>query len=240
MALGIVTLAVDLITSLAARVLFPAFSKLQDDLSQVARAYLRSSMLTSYITFPMIFGIMAVAPAAIVSVYGAQWQPVVELARVLCLFALFRTISRQAGGVLTAIGRPDLTTRLAVVRLVLLVILLVGLGTAWQTLGVAWAVSISMGLSGLAALWLTHRYLSISPHRFWSTIRSPLIAAALMAAVVTWIGLRMPLTLWATLAQVAVGVIGYSGILLLIDRKNVLRDGGDLWRLVREQSKLAK
>jgi O-antigen/teichoic acid export membrane protein len=240
MALGIVTLTVDLITSLAARVLFPAFSQWQDNLPQVGRAYLHATRLTSYATFPLIFGIMAVAPAGIVSVYGVQWEPVVALARILCFFALFRAMGRLTGNVLTATGRPDLTTRLAIIRLVFLVAALLSLGILWQTPGVAWAVSLATAASTLWSLWITHRYLSISTSRYWSTIRSQLTAAVVMAVVVTLIGQRLPLTLLALVGLVLVGLFCYAGLLLLIDRARVLRDIEELWRLVRERMRPGK
>ncbi|HXF63748.1 MAG TPA: lipopolysaccharide biosynthesis protein [Caldilineaceae bacterium] len=235
LALSTVNLTVDLVTSVLARVTFPAFSQLQQDWGQIGRVYLRAMRLTGYITLPMILGLMAVAPAGIIGLYGEQWEPAVALTRILCVFALFRTLGRLVGNIFTATGRPGVTTQLAAVRLVILVTLMVGLGALWQTPGVAWAVSLSMALSGGWSLWLTNRYLGISHRRFWSAIRPQLMAATGMGILVAWIASYLPHSLPALAALVLAGIACYAVLLWLLDRAGIQREIHDLWLLVCER-----
>jgi O-antigen/teichoic acid export membrane protein len=240
LALSMAGLTVDLISSVFGRVTFPAFSQIQHDLRHIGRAYLRSMRLTGFATLPMIFGLMAVAPTGIVAIYGEQWEPAATLTRILCVFALFRALARLTGNIFTATGRPDITTQIAAVRLVTLAVLVVGLGALWQTAGVAWAVSLSMAISGVWSLWRTDRYLAISHRRLWSTIRPPFIAAAGMAALVAWIGHYLPHSLLALVLLVTTGVGCYAGLLWVLDRAGLQREFAELWPLLRARIRPGK
>jgi O-antigen/teichoic acid export membrane protein len=235
MAMTITNLAVDSVVSPFGRVTFPAFSRLQEEISQVSRAYLRAMNCIAYAALPIIFGIFAVAPAAVIGIYGAKWAPVVTLTRILCLFALFRTLARLTGGVFTATGRPEVTTKIAILRLTIFGLLLLVLGSTWHTEGVAWATALSMMVAGLWSIWLTNRHLAIRHRRFISTIGPQLVAAALMCAGVSLVSLFLPTSLVSLALLVALGVVLYAGLLFAFGGRAVRRDINDILTLLRER-----
>jgi len=235
LAMTITNLAVDLVASLFGRVTFPAFSRLQEETKRVGRAYLRAMNFITYAALPIIFGIFAVAPAAVIGIYGPKWAPTVALTRILCLFALFRTLSRLTGNVFTSTGHPDVTTKIAIARLVTFSPLLLALGAIWHSNGVAWATSLSMTISGLWSIWLTNRYLAISYRRFTSTIGPQLAAAALMGTGVSLAGLILPVSIASLLPLVALGIVLYAGLLFAFGRHAVRRDIHDILTLLRER-----
>ena len=53
------------ITAVAGGVMFPALSKLQDDVALVKQAYLRANRMIALVTFPMMLGLSALAEPAI-------------------------------------------------------------------------------------------------------------------------------------------------------------------------------
>lgn len=240
LAMTIINLPVDLVASLFGRVTFPAFSKLQEEISRVSRVYLRAMNFVTHAALPIIFGIFAVAPAAVIGIYGPKWAPTVALVRVLCLFAFFRTLARLSGNVFTSTGRPDITTKIALLRLTTFGLLLLTLGAVWYTNGVAWAAALSMTISGLWSIWLTNRYLAISYRRFISTIGPQLAAAALMGAGVSLVGLLLPVSIASLVPLVALGIVLYAGLLLAVGGRAVRRDIGDILMLLREQRQETK
>lgn len=235
LALSITALGVDLTTSLFGRVTFPVFSRLQEETRQVGRAYLRAMSYSAYAALPMIFGIFAVAPWAVIGIYGAKWGPAVPLTRILCLFALFRTLARLVGTVFTATGRPDVTTKIIVVRVSLFGLLLLVLGSRWHARGVAWAAGFSMAVSGVWSIWLVNRHLSIPHRRFVSAIALQMGAAAVMCVGVTLTGMAMETSVVSLALLVALGVALYVGLLAAFGGRPVRRDLDDILALLRER-----
>lgn len=235
LAITITSLGVDLTTSLFGRVTFPVFSRLQEDTRQVGRVYLRAIHYSAYAALPMIFGIFAVAPWAVICIYGARWAPAVPLTRILCLFALFRTLARLAGSVFTATGRPDVTTKIIVVRVSLFGLLLLVLGSRWYASGVAWAAGFSMAVSGAWSIWLVNRHLSIPHRRFMSAIALQMGAAAVMCVGVTLTGMALETSVFSLALLVALGVALYAGLLAAFGGRPVRRDLDDILALLRER-----
>lgn len=235
LAITVANLSVDLIASLVGRVTFPAFAKLQEEMAQISRAYLRTTNFITYISLPVIAGIFAVAPHAVVGLYGEKWSPAALLVRILCLFALFRSLSRLNASIFTATGRPDIATKITLLRLVVFVAGLLLLGPIWQTAGVALATSLAMMVSGIWSLWLTDRYLDIPHGQFFATIRSQFAAALLMGAAVTLAGTYLPMTIVHLALLIALGVVLYVALLFVFAHQAVRRDIGDILMLLRER-----
>ena len=235
MAMTIVNVAVDFIASQVGRATFPAFSKLQNDTGRISNAYLRTIGYSAYFSLPIIFGIFAVAPGAIISVYGAKWAGAIPLTRILCLFGLMRSLARLTGSIFTAVGRPDITLRITLVRLGLFAVLLFALGSVWRTTGVAWAASLSMLFSGAWSIWLTNRHLDIRGSRFLSAIQPQIAAGAVMCGIVSLADRLLPSSLLNLALLVALGVAIYTGLLLILARQALQRDIREIVQLVRER-----
>lgn len=240
LAMTITKLAVDLTASLFGRLTFPVFSRLQEETRQVGRAYLQAMRYSTYAALPMIFGIFAVAPWAVICIYGARWAPAVPLTRILCLFALFRTLSRLVGNVFTATGRPDVSSKIVLFRLSLFGLLLLVLGSRWHASGVAWAAALSRAVSGVWSIWLVNRHLSIPHRRFISAIALQMGAAAVMCVGVTLAGMALETSVFSLVLLVALGVALYAGLLAAFGGRPVRRDLDDILALLRERLRSTK
>lgn len=234
LALTMTNLVVDLVASLFGRVTFPAFAKLQGNKEQIGRAYLRATNFIAYAALPAIGGIFAVAPAAVLGIYGDRWQPAVLLVRILCLFAVFRALSRLSGSIFTATGRPDVTTKIVLVRLLVFAALLFVLGSRWQTVGVAWATSLATVLTSLWSLWLTNRYLEISHRRLLETIWPQVAAAVIMCVGVTMAGRFLPPSIISLVGLGLLGILLYGLFLWVFGGRYVRRDVTDIVGLFQE------
>lgn len=73
------------LTNSLARVAFPAFSKIQDDLPRVRALYLTSSTLVATVVLPVCAGVAVAAPALVQVLLGPRWAASVPILRVLCL-----------------------------------------------------------------------------------------------------------------------------------------------------------
>lgn len=96
------------VNAVVSRVLFPTFARFQDDLARLRRGYLKMQELTALVNFPLLFGIVVVAPLAIPLLFGTSWQPTVPLLQILSVVGIGRAVSGTIGPLLLARGRTDL------------------------------------------------------------------------------------------------------------------------------------
>lgn len=109
-------------------VMLPALSNEQENKENVKKMMRRAIKVSSFILFPMMFGLAAVAKPLIKIILTDAWLPVVPLLQLLCFsYALWpiHTINLQA---ISAMGRSDIFLKLEIIKKVVgIVALLVSL-----------------------------------------------------------------------------------------------------------------
>ena len=126
---------------LVAMVTFPAYSKLQDNLSKLKEAFLKVLQLTAFLSIPIAGGIFILAPDFTKIFLGAKWMPMVPAMQVLALYGMLRAIGATTGVIFMAVGKPEIRTKIQSAQLVLLVILIYPLTMRWGILGASMAVT---------------------------------------------------------------------------------------------------
>ena len=119
------------------RVLFPAFSKMQDDPERLWNAYLRAVSTVALIGFPIFTGLAVVAPEAVLLVFGPQWGGAVLPLQILCAGGIFWSITTlsDAGGARDLGAVYDLFRRRCVLAMAIFLGALRGLSTRPQRRG---------------------------------------------------------------------------------------------------------
>jgi PST family polysaccharide transporter/lipopolysaccharide exporter len=130
------------ITQIISRVMFPAFSKLQEDIDQLRQVYLKTLRMTAFVSFPASFGIAAVAPAFVQAFLGPDWTEMILAMQILAGYGLLRSIGKTFGPVWKAVGRPDIITKLSALRLVLIALLIYPLTARYGIAGTALTVTL--------------------------------------------------------------------------------------------------
>lgn len=90
--------------SVISNVLFPAASRLQNDVEGFRKAFLRSMETIAFVTLPVMVLMVAVAPELVVGVYGPQWVGAVVPLQLLGAFGVFRAMYNGAAAFLRAKG----------------------------------------------------------------------------------------------------------------------------------------
>jgi O-antigen/teichoic acid export membrane protein len=170
------------ISHLIMQVTFPAYSKLQDNLPRLRKAYLKVLQITMFLSFPIAGLIFVLAPDFTKIFLGEKWLPMVPSMQVLVFCGLFRSIGATMGPVFQAVGRPDILTKLAFARLAIIVALIYPLSIKWGIAGTSSAVLISSFITMPVAYYITvNRILRGSmPTLFKKSMLVPLISSALM------------------------------------------------------------
>lgn len=144
------------------RVTFPAYSRLQDNKSELKKAIEKSIYFVSFLTFPSIVGIIAIAPVVIDTVPRyAQWQPALLALTFYGINTMFSATSITMINTLNATGKVGVSLKLMVMWTVLTWILTPTLISFIGFNGAALASALTSA-SSLVAYFLVTRIVKIS------------------------------------------------------------------------------
>ena len=190
-ALGIFAISTNVVLSPLSRisipvaeVLFPAFSRIQDDSRRIGEVWTSSLRYVAVVAMPALTGLAIVAPELVAVVLGKRWSEAVPILRLLAPVGIMRALQAWTTSIVMAVGRAD----------VLFWISLISLGV--------WVISIlvgsSGGLVGVAALYAS---ISLVGTFFWMRYVASLIDLSIGAV------LRPLKGVTAATVVMAVGVI---------------------------------
>lgn len=97
-------------------VLFPALSQHSDDLSKLKEMTRRSMRMSSFVIFPLMFGMAVAAKPITILLLTKKWVPSVPFMQCLCVAFCFSTISNANMQALKASGRSDVLLELEVLK----------------------------------------------------------------------------------------------------------------------------
>lgn len=226
LAYGILLKPRDAVTNVLMRVLFPVFSRMQDDDARLKAVYLRACGAIAFVTFPMMLGLMAVAHPFVQVVLGEKWLPAVPLIIVLAPLGMIQSVSGTAGQIYLAKGRANLYFWLGVLDGSLHITGFL-IGVSWGVFGVAVAYCITSAISIPVYFWLAARLVGMHWQELLKTFVPATTSASTMALVV-WVGHRamentnLPDGL-ALLASIVFGIVVY-GAIVLYRRPTALQD----------------
>ncbi len=174
MAYKISFLAVTEVTFVISKVMFPAYSRLQDDRDTLRRAYLGMLTVLAYVSMPLSGMIFLFAEDFVRIVLGAKWLPSFPIIQVFAFSAMLRSVSSTTGPLFQGIGRPDIVTKLVAVRLAIIVLLIHPLTMLWGMVGTALAVLVSSAVVDPVALILGGRMIGTDMKVFAAALLLPL------------------------------------------------------------------
>ncbi len=160
------------ITKNVLKVMFPAFSRLQDDADHYRRLYLRTLYYTTLVTFPIFAGLVLIAPEFVHFVYGSKWEAAVVPLKILALVGLTRSLWTTASVVFLSRGKPHIEFRINLVFSLVLIPVLY-LSTRFGIEGVALGLAIVLFCFYLFALAGAINIVGIRLTDFWRALRIP-------------------------------------------------------------------
>ncbi len=156
MAYKIPDMTILLLTSVASKVLFPSYSRLQSDPGSLRRTYIRTFRYVGLLILPAVAGMVMLATPAVVTVFGERWLPSVPLLRALAVYAGVRALGNHAGDVLKAIGRPGALAVFSTLDTILILPALV-FACRYGLLAVALTMALVVGPTSLLGTWYVNR-----------------------------------------------------------------------------------
>jgi len=204
-------LLVNNVNSSLSSVLFPKLANLQEDLSAVRDVMQRAIRFSSFVLFPLLFGLFVVAEPLVNLVLTEKWAPCAPLLQLLCVSEMFRPLHSINIQAIKALGKSGTVFVLEIVKKAIELI----------SLFLVMRISVYAIVVNMAATSIFFTFVNALPNRrllrysYLAQIRdlAPAIwRSTVMACVVALLGLA-PLNAWLLLLlQVGVGFVLYTAL----------------------------
>ena len=215
------------------QVMFPTYSRMQNDLAALKRAFLESTKYILFVGAPICVGLVALSHEFITVVYTERWAAAAPVLEILAFYGLLRTLSDSAIPALRAIGRPGLDFQLMLLQVVVMGVTLVPAVKLGGAAGAAHALLLA-GL--LVVIRLGFLLAGVIRLEWRDVVRSAgpgCLAAAVMGLALFGLKLRVdvlgtPLGNWGLPLTIGGGAAIYTICLWFADRRGLLAIKGML------------
>ncbi|EPM0503147.1 MOP flippase family protein [Klebsiella aerogenes] len=208
------------------RVLFPAFSKIQDDKEKLRTNFYKLLSFVGLINFPVLLGLLTVSDNYVITIFGEKWQFITPILQILCIVGLLRSIGNPIGSLLMAKARVDISFKFNVFKLFLFIPSIWIGATYFGGIGAALGFLIVQVINTyLSYFILIKPVLGSSYREYIQSITLPLVLT-IPTVVVAWLVGTInisPLPVIMLILQVSSGVITFA-ITLVFSRNDFVRE----------------
>jgi O-antigen/teichoic acid export membrane protein len=218
-------IAASIFTLVASGMVFPALSRLKDDVPKLRVTLIRAIRQLGLVMFPAAALLATVAPVIIVPLLGTKWEHYRSTFIVLTLLAIYagnRTMLSVFFEAYKSVGKPWIVPIYNGIKLAVMIPGM-AIGAHYGIVGLATVYIPVQIVEFPAALILADRVLHVSPLQVWGAARVPLLSTFAMAAATLIVELALTRgahlgdtpTLAACLVMAA---CTYFGSLYVLDR----------------------
>lgn len=225
LALYLVKLPITRLSGIVAKVVFPAFSSLQNDLGKFKSGYLKAIKYIALLTFPILALLAVFSNEFIHVVLGEKWVDMAWPLIILTPMAMLKSVGTIKSSVLMAVGRPDIELKWNLVYLVPLAGA-VYYGTRFGLIGVATAFTTLYVLTFPIIQQITNKQISVTFGEFSGSLKTAFFGTIILA--VTGLAVRYLLITFLHLPDIFVLGLGllaaslaYVLALAVIDKRSV-------------------
>jgi len=207
--------------------------RLRDDRQRLSEAFRIVAGVTFRAAGLLALAMAVVLPDFLVVMGWQRWRPMVAVFRWLLPYAVLRPLMDDAGGLLTAVGRPRVTGHTLIGEALALLVLCPLMTWRWGAAGAA--ASVGLVVLGGLALW----YLRFLPRHLdlplWRVFGRPAVAIVFGAAAAVAVGQVPGLRPgWgAGAAKLAAAALASGASLLILEGREAVSDFRLLVRSVR-------
>jgi O-antigen/teichoic acid export membrane protein len=222
------------ISAVIRRVMFPLYSRMQDDAAQLGRTYLKVASAIAFISFPLMLGLAALAGPFVLTLFGAAWTPVIPLLLILAPLGAVQSITTTVGDIYMATGRTDWALWWTV-GAGLLIVASFAAGLPWGILGVTVSYAIVFLILAYPGFAIPFRLIGLRVRdlggALWRSAACSLIMCAVVAGAAMcsppngpgWLGLLLLVPLGAGVYFACSWAINRA---LLVEVISILRGKG--------------
>lgn len=215
---------VQTVSSVIGRVMFPFYSRIQDDSSRFRRHYLNVAASVALVTFPIMMGLIALAEPFVLAILGPGWRPVIVLLQILAPIGLLQSIGSTVGGIYQAKGRTDWMLWWGVAAGTLVIVSFL-IGLQWGITGVAAAYAVASTMLAYPSFAIPFRLISLRVRDLGAVLWRPLLSSGTMVMGLAGLKFILPVGMSPVLylgALVTWGILTYVVSTWFINRGQLL------------------
>ena len=179
------------ISRVVGQVLFPAYSKIQDDLEALRRAFFRTLHYVSLLSIPLGVAIITFARPFILTIYGHKWAPSIAPLELLGIYGLVRSVAVNMGSVFKAGGKPHWLTSIALGRLAVMGIFLYPAARYYGIVGVSVLSAVVSVVDFFVSAALTNRIVRGRISDYVAEMWIPVTFSVMAAVAARWAYVRI-------------------------------------------------
>ena len=203
------------------KVTFPAYSRLQSQKYELGKAIEKSLFFVTYLAYPSIFGIIAVAPKLLEVIPRYQkWEPALPLLYLFAINAVFSAVSTTFTNTLFALGKPKIVLNFMILWTSATWILTYPLVLIYGYIGVGIASAL-VAMTSIATIYFVKKEVKITVGR---NIFGPLLISSLMCLIVRLITSTYVSNIVGLALTIILGAFIYLALSISILRKHLLED----------------
>ena len=158
-------------------VTFPALAKISDNEQKFIDSYRRVVMLTAYIIFPIMVGLISTADDIYMLLLKPQWHPAIPYFKTMCLVGLFYPIAAVSYNILKVRSNGSIILQLEILKKAVMTVILI-VTIPQSVMAIAWGLVVAAAFEMVVNYVATRRYTALTA---WSYIRTLLPIATITA-----------------------------------------------------------
>lgn len=209
------------ITFTVNRVMYPAYTKLSEDIISLRKAYMQAVRGISLISVPLAFWMCIMAEDIVHGFLGEKWLPAVPLVRILAFYGLFRSIATTAASVFMAVGEPKWSYRVSCIQTCIALPLVYPAAVNYGAIGVAVLFTLAYSIGGFVALFKVCHLLEFPASKMAELLGFPFLASGIIVLTAYGISRFFPPGIFAIIVSTAITLILYVLAVLLFDKESI-------------------
>ncbi len=221
------------VNTVISRVMFPLYSRIQNDQARFANAWLKVTGVTAMLMFPCLGGLFVVREPLVLGLFGEAWSPMLPVLAALAVVGMAQSVVTSVSLIYQAKNRTGLMLCWGVFAGICVVAAFV-VGLRWGVAGVAQSFAVVAVLLAVPGLYIPLRLIGVPLRKLGKVLWRPALVTALMMLCTWLVGQQLPPflpALSALLVMIIVGALSYLAFSRWLNR----RQWGELWLLVRRR-----
>jgi O-antigen/teichoic acid export membrane protein len=233
--------AANSITNSVTKVSYPVLSSVQDERDRLKSGFEKIIKNSSFLTFPLMIGLAAIANPLVHLLFGDHWMPMVPYFQILCLSGMTFPHRSLNLTVLLVKGRSDIFLRLDILKIVIgMVMITTVIVLDYGIYGLLWTSFLSCKVAFVVNSYFSEKYISYSTTEQIKDMLPTLLISAVMGMIVYFCGDMLPQSNGFRLAgQISIGVITYialSKLFRIEELDTMVRLAGSFYKKIRTKS----
>ncbi|MGV4460542.1 lipopolysaccharide biosynthesis protein [Ornithobacterium rhinotracheale] len=223
-AISLMALPISNISQVFAKVLFPAFSSIKDDISAMQNYYLQTAKVIASLSFPLMFLLFIVSKEFTLIFLGDKWIDLIPILKLFCLLGTFKAILSLNGVLYNSTGNAKLAFKVLIIfNLIQLPIFYICL-KYYDFMTMIYAYTLINTLGCIPVLDIAIKLIKLNLKKFLSHIKYILLGSIFILIsqfIIDFINITS--LMYNFILKLTLGSISYMIILLIFEKNFIFK-----------------